>query len=213
MIPQTSGSDSGRNYWDRHAASYGMSMRLLGRPIARMCELIAEELAGADDVLEVAAGTGLATVPAAKAARRVIATDYSGEMLHILREKVRRAGFANVECIQRDIYSLGFAPCSFDAVLCANVLHLVPDLPAALAALRAVLRPNGKLLAPTFCHLETWFSLGLSRLLAITGFPGYRRFRSASLRYELEQAGLRVEKQETISGPIPICFVFGAFTT
>ncbi len=211
MTAAAPGTGHGREYWDRHARRYGTSIRLLRRPFPRMCELIAQELAGVENVLEVAAGTGLATVAAANVVRRVVATDYSEAMLRVLRENVERAGLSNVECLRRDIYSLGFAPRSFDAVLCANVLHLVPDLSGALTKLREVLRPKGKLLAPTFCHAETWLSLGLSRLLAITGFPGRRRFSSSNLRHELEQAGLRISRQETIPGPIPVCFMSGTF--
>ena len=203
--------DSDRDYWDRHARKYGSSMRVLGGPIPRMCALIAEELTGAGLVLEVGAGTGLVTAAIAKVARRVVATDYSEAMLGVLRANIERAGLSNVECLRRDIYALEFEPRSFDAVVCANVLHLVPDLPGAIAALRAVLRPGGKLVAPAFCHAETWFSLALSRVLALTGFPAHRRFTSASLREELEHAGLRVTRQEMIPGAIPIGFVSGAF--
>ena len=204
-------SDVDRDYWDRHAKDYGGSMRLLGRPIPRMCALIAEELETTAEVLEVGAGTGLVTVAAAKVARRVVATDYSEAMLGILRTNVERAGLANVESLRRDIYALDLQSGRFDAVICANVLHLVPDLPGAIAALRGMLRPGGKLLAPTFCHAETWRALALSRALALTGFPGYRRFTVTSLRAELERAGLRVTGQETIPGVIPIGFVSGTF--
>ena len=203
--------DRDRDYWERHARNYRASMRLLGRPFPRMCALIAKELAGAGGVLEVGAGTGLVTSAAAKVAKHVVATDYSEAMLGELRTNLRRASVSNVECLRRDIYALGFPPQSFDAVVCANVLHLVPDLPGALTALRAMLRPGGTLIAPTFCHAETWYALALSRVLALSGFPGNRRFTSVSLAEALEGAGLRITRRETIPGLIPVGVIAGTF--
>ena len=212
MTDNAASMDRDRYYWDRHARNYGMSMRILGRPMPRMCALIAEELREDYNVLEVGAGTGLVTVIAARVARHVAATDYSEGMVQELRANLERAGITNVECLTRDIYDLGFEARSFDAVICANVLHLVPDLPGALAALAAMLRPGGILIAPTFCHAETWYSRTLSQILALTGFPGARRFTAASLRASLERAGLRTTRQETIAGAIPIGFVSGRFS-
>ena len=52
----------------------------------------------------------------------------------------------------------------------------------------------------------------ISRVLAITGFPGRRRFTSRSLRAELEKAGLRIDRQETVPGLIPMSHVDGVFS-
>lgn len=205
----TRATDAGQAYWSRLAPSYDRSMLLLGRPMPRTIELTEAELKGTGDVLEVAAGTGLLTLPVARVARRVVATDYSDGMIGVLRQRVQAAGLTNVECAQRDVYALGFPPASFDAVLCANVLHLLPDLPGALAALKAVLRPGGKLVAPTFCHAETWGSRAFSRLMALTGFPGERRLSTRTLREALESAGFQVTRQDTLPGLIPMGFVAG----
>jgi SAM-dependent methyltransferase len=75
-------------------------------------------------------------------------------MLAILRERMKNASISNVVAERRDIYALGYPPGSFDVVVAGNVLHLVPDLERALDALSDVLRPGGKLVAPTFVHDE-----------------------------------------------------------
>lgn len=201
--------DSERQYWERHAAKYDLSLRPLGRPLPRMLELVAEAVSGRTRVLEVAAGTGLVTPVLAQAADEVVATDYAAAMVDHLREKVAAAGSTNVECRQADIYELPFEPGSFDAVVAANVLHLVPDLEGALAALVGMLRPGGVLVAPTFCHDETWLSWFVSRLLAVTGFPGQRRFTVKSLRTALETAGLAVDRCEAIPGLLPVGYLDG----
>lgn len=199
--------DSEREYWERHAAKYDLSLRPLGRPLPRMLELVAEAVSGRTRVLEVAAGTGLVTPVLAKAAGEVVTTDYATAMVDHLQEKVAAAGLTNVECRQADIYELPFEPGSFDAVVAANVLHLVPDLEAALAALVGMLRPGGILVAPTFCHDETRLSWFVSRLLAVTGFPGHRRFTVKSLGAALATAGLVLDRCETIPGLLPIGYV------
>lgn len=201
--------DNDRTYWERHARTYDLSLRPLGKPLPRMIELTTAAVTGADRVLEVAAGTGLVTPALARVAKEVISTDYAAAMVERLREKVAAAGLKNVECRQADIYALPFEPGTFDAVVAANVLHLVPDIDGALAALTRMLRPDGVLIAPTFCHDETRLSWVVSRLLAVTGFPGHRRFTVTSLCTAIETAGLVVGRSEAISGLLPIGYVEG----
>lgn len=202
-------TDRDRQYWERHASRYDLSLGPLGKPLPRMLELVAEAAKGRARVLEVAAGTGLVTPVVAKSAREVVATDYAAAMVERLRGKVAAAAVKNVECLRADIYDLPFEPGTFDAVVAANVLHLVPDLEGALAALTGMLRPDGILIAPTFCHDETRISWLVSRLLAVTGFPGHRRFTVQSLNGALEDAGLAVDLSESLPGLIPIGYAQG----
>jgi ubiquinone/menaquinone biosynthesis C-methylase UbiE len=204
-------ADEDRAYWERHSKSYDRSLRILNRNLPRLRELAATAVQGAERVLEVAAGTGVVTTAIARSARRVIATDYSEAMVSTLKTRVRDAGLSNVDCERGDIFALPYAPESFDAVVAANVLHLLPDLPGAIAALRKMLAPGGKLVVPTFCHDETLLSAVVSRVLALTRFPGHRRFTVQSLRDTLVGRGLQVLRQETLSGLIPIGYVEGVF--
>jgi ubiquinone/menaquinone biosynthesis C-methylase UbiE len=203
--------DHDRKYWDKHAKNYDRSMALLGRPLPRMVELAGEATRGLGRVLEVAAGTGLVTSALAAAAKEVVATDYSAAMVAALERRVQDGSMTNVRCGQADVYALQFDDGAFDAVVAANVLHLVPDLPGALAALRRVMKSGGTVVVPTFCHDETAISWVVSRALAVTGFPGYRRFTVKSLRQEVEAAGVRVTRTETLPGLIPIGYVEGTF--
>lgn len=199
--------EANREFWERTASRYDrVTKGLLGRPVPRMAELTADAVSGAGRVLEVAAGTGLLTEAIAPRVGQVVATDYAENMLKVLEDRLRRVGVSNVETAGRDIYALGYPAESFDAVVAGNVLHLVPDLDGALGALRGVLRPGGKLVAPTFVHDETLRAKVLSRLFGAF-MVMHRRFTTASLRRALEQHGFRVVRTETIPGPIPIAFV------
>jgi ubiquinone/menaquinone biosynthesis C-methylase UbiE len=201
--------DRDQDFWQRKAPQYDrVAKGLFGRPLTRVLELTANGVASGDTVLEVAAGTGLITAVIAPRVRRVVATDYADSMLAILRERMKTAGISNVESARRNIYDLGYPAASFDIVVAGNVLHLVPDLERALDALRQVLRPGGKLIAPTFVHDETRLSRVVSRLLVtLLGQPMSRRFTATSLRQALEQRGFRVTRAETIPGLIPVAYV------
>ena len=201
-----------RNYWERHARNYDASLRwVLGRPLPRTLELAGEAVRGRQRVLEVAAGTGIVTTAIAQTSESVVATDYAEAMVNELEKRIKDAGLSNVTCEQADIYSLSYPAGEFDAVVAANVLHLVPDLAAAIESLRHVAKPGGLLVAPTFCHNETKVSWLLSRLFAITGFPVHRRFTIESLCAALEENGLRVVKFESLPGLIPIGYVEAVF--
>lgn len=176
-----------------------------------MLKLASEAVRGKRRVLEVAAGTGVVTAALARTCETVVATDYAAAMIGVLSERVHELGLDNVTCEQADIYSLPYADGEFDAIVAANVLHLVPDLPAAIAALRRVLTPNGILVAPTFCHDETRVSRMVSRLLSISHFPGQCRFSARSLRDRLEAVGLNITREETLPGIIPVGYIEGSF--
>ena len=203
---------SDRDYWERHARNYDASLRwVLGRPLPRMLELASEAVRGKRRVLEVAAGTGIVTSAIAQTSEIVVATDYASAMVESLEGRVQDAGLNNVSCEQADIYALPYEAAEFDTVVAANVLHLVPDLPAAIEALRKVTKPGGSLVVPTFCHDETRLSWLVSRVLAVSGFPGHRRFTMQSLRKAVEENSVEVVGAELLPGLIPVGFVEGVF--
>lgn len=204
-------SQKERSYWEQHARNYDRSLWVLSKPLPRMLELTTSAVAGASRVLEVAAGTGLVTTAIAQTAGHVLATDYAESMVGMLEQRVKAAGLANVRCECADLYALPYDDGSFDAVVAANVLHLVPDLDGAITSLKRMLRPGGRLIVPTFCHDETVLSALVSRLLAITGFPGHRRFTAQSLADELTKRGLRLDVRAMLPGLIPIAYVQGVF--
>ncbi|MFI6041788.1 class I SAM-dependent methyltransferase [Nocardia sp. NPDC051321] len=75
---------------------------------------------------------------------RVVAMDFS--QAYVLRAKQYLAEECGVLVLQGDITAAPFRSGSFDAVLCSGVLDTMPDPVPALAELRRLLRPDGKLL-------------------------------------------------------------------
>lgn len=108
-------------------------------------------------VLDIACGTGLVTIPAAKKAGRtgkVVATDISQKMVDRLAEIVDSDGLEQVSTVRMDAESLDFEDNIFDVVLCALGLMYVPSPVDALKEMRRVLKPGGRLVAAVWGERE-----------------------------------------------------------
>lgn len=111
---------------------------------ARMVE--ASTRAG-DRVLDVGIGTGLLATLAAPRAAEYVGLDYSGTMLGRAARKMAAHRLGNVALRWGDATSLPFCDARFDAVVSSFTLaHLArSERAAALAEMRRVLRPGGRL--------------------------------------------------------------------
>jgi SAM-dependent methyltransferase len=109
----------------------------LGAVLVRACGV-----GPGDRVLDVAAGSGNAAIPAAAAGGRVVACDLTPEMFPAGREQAARAG-VEVEWREGDAEALPFADDSFDVVLSCVGVMFAPDHQAAADELVRVCRPGG----------------------------------------------------------------------
>jgi ubiquinone/menaquinone biosynthesis C-methylase UbiE len=93
-----------------------------------------------DRVLDVAAGTGNASLPAAERGARVVASDLTPELLEAGRA---RAGDLDLEWVTADAESLPFEDASFDVVMSTIGVMFAPHHQAAADELVRVCRPGG----------------------------------------------------------------------
>jgi SAM-dependent methyltransferase len=108
-------------------------------------------------VLDVAAGAGDQTLDIAArvgASGYVLATDLSPSILDFVREKVRRAGYGNVETKAADGENLQVAAASFDAAVCRLGLMLYPDPLQGLREIWRALKPGGRACTMVFSAPE-----------------------------------------------------------
>lgn len=87
------------------------------------------------DVLDVAAGTGNASIPAAEAGARVVASDLTPELFEAGRRNAAEAG-VEIEWVEADAERLPFDDRSFDVVLSSFGIMFAPrhEVAAAEAA-------------------------------------------------------------------------------
>lgn len=101
------------------------------------------ELRPGDHVLDLGAGTGAVTRPAAAATGatgRVVAVDNAPAMLDTVATDV-----PGVETLLADVHALDVPDAAFDVVTCGFLLHFLDDPVRALTEIRRVLRPEGRL--------------------------------------------------------------------
>ena len=128
-------------FWDNVAWLYDIFADGINRKANRaLCAAVGELISPADDVLECACGTGLLTTVIAPRCKRLTATDFSAAMLR--RAEKKCAKFGNVQLAQADILHLDYPDESFDAVVAANVIHLLDEPLQALRELDRVCRPG-----------------------------------------------------------------------
>jgi ubiquinone/menaquinone biosynthesis C-methylase UbiE len=103
-------------------------------------------------VLDAACGTGATTLRAAERTRpggRVMAVDFSPEMLALASEKASRRSLLNIDWRLDDMTTFETPTGSFDVVFCLLALFVVPDMAALATALWRSVRPGGRLVVAT----------------------------------------------------------------
>src|SRR3954468_2892349 len=94
------------------------------------------------DVLDVACGTGNATLPAARAGARVTGLDFAPALLEIARERAADA-MVEIGFVEGDAQELPFEDASFDRVISTFGHMFAPDHERTASEMKRVLRPGG----------------------------------------------------------------------
>src|SRR4051795_1139696 len=100
------------------------------------------DIASGARVLDVAAGTGNASIPAAQLGARVTASDLTPELLEIGRRRAENAGL-DIDWVPADAERLPFEDESFDVVMSAIGVVFAPHHQQAADELVRVCRPGG----------------------------------------------------------------------
>jgi len=134
--------------FDDVAARYDVTNALLSLGSAslwRIATVRALRIEAGDRVLDIAAGTGTSSAAIARAGARVTALDFSPGMIAVGRER-----HPDIEFVEGDAQKLPFDDASFDAMTISFGLRNVNDPHQALAEMRRVLVPGGRLVICEF---------------------------------------------------------------
>jgi ubiquinone/menaquinone biosynthesis C-methylase UbiE len=96
--------------------------------------------------LDVAAGTGGLSLPAARLGGQVLATDWSPAMIERFEARVREEGLSGAEAHVMDCHALDLPDDSFDVTGSQFGVMLVPDQPRAVREMVRVTKPGGRVL-------------------------------------------------------------------
>lgn len=194
----------GKHFWDFFAKLYTpiqeRGNRVLYQQVTALC---ASYISKEDRVLELACGTGQFTLPLWKQAAFWEATDYSEPMIRELSKRCPK----ELKCVVRDATALPYLDETFQVVLMANALHIMPEPERALREIHRVLSPRGIFLVPTFVY-EGKINRMRMKLMRLLGFPSCHEWTMAELVEFVEQAGFRTVEMKTVGGsPLPEGFL------
>lgn len=197
-------------FWDKNAPHYDrQSMKKYGKTYRDTIELSRRYLKPGFTVLDFGCGTGIVTVELAASVEKIVAVDVSPAMLDAARGKAAARGAGNIEFIVTDIFDERFNGKKFDAVCAFNILHYLPDPPAALRRISGLLAPAGVFLSTTDC----WGAMNpalrtLASLLSGVGVvPRMTHYTPPQLEAAFTEYGFRVLEARSLYPAPPNYFI------
>ena len=160
--------------------------------------------------LDVAAGSGALSIPAARLGAHVLATDQSGVMLELLEKRARTEGLV-IETRVMDGHALQLDDNSFDIAGSQFGVMLFPDMPKGIREMARVVKPGGRVLMSVYGdpHRIEFFGFFVGAIQSVrpdfTGPPmdplpqPFQLQDPERLREELAAAELSDIKVETIT--------------
>ena len=106
-----------------------------------------------------------------------------------------------VEIRSADILHLPFPDELFDAVIAANVIHLLDDPYKALSELDRVCKPGGKLIIPTYVNKDK--AKGFDKTIDKAGADFKQDFTYDSYQKFFSKAGYKNIRASLIDGRVP----------
>lgn len=128
-----------------------------------------------DQFLDVAAGPGGLSLPAARLGAEVLATDWSPRMIKCFAARVREEGLRKAEGRVMNCHSLDLPDDTFDVTGSQFGIMLVPDQARALREMVRVTKPGGQVIVIAYgapAEFETLQVFIAALTVVAPGFPG-----------------------------------------
>ena len=139
-----------------------------------------------DNILDLGAGTGYLTIPAAQMVNGLVyALDMDEKMLEIIDCKAQDESITNIQLVKGSIDNIPLPDDSIDIVLASLVLHEIKPLSTTLQQIKRVLKDGGQFMCLEYEKDES----------AIEGPPMQIRVPSSVMEQELQNAGLNITQK------------------
>ncbi len=156
------------------------------------------------EVLELATGPGVIAKQVANEAKSMTATDYSEKMLAMARRGIVPS---NLVFERADASDLQYDDESFDVVIIANALHVIPNPEKVLSEIKRVMRKDGLLIAPNFIHdNKKKISEFFSKALSCAGVQFEAKWNAEGYKAFLESNGFEVKQSKQFASTIPLMY-------
>ena len=190
--------------WDRLSGLYDAFMK---KDMPAYLEIVKDIKALVDPesrILEIATGTGIISLAISESVKSITAIDISTEMIEKAKKKAEKQKAGNIGFSVQDARFLPYDKESFDTVIIANALHVMPEPEKVLCEIKRVIKKGGYLIAPTFIHAQNKKAALLSKLMSLTGFRAYHKWSAGSYCGFLEENGFEVIRKSIIDASLPL---------
>ena len=195
------------NYWNIKAFDYDTHLKKSENAYLKIIELIKIEIDKSQTLLDLGTGTGEIPIAFADGVMKIIATDFSQEMIDIAFKKSKKLKLDNITFKVQDCYAQNYGNEIFDVIIASNLLHLLDEPEQFINSLKRLLNKGGKLIIPTYLHNESFKTRFISKILKFKGHPINTKFDSISLVEFITNCGYNVEKRVFIKNIMPMLFV------
>ncbi len=174
---------------DRYAELDILSEERFYRPLVELARP-----RGGERVLDLAAGTGVLSIILSRSAASVVACDLTPEMLAHAGERIAAAGRDNISLVEADATRLPFDDDSFNLAACRLAFHHFPEPERALAEIRRVLVPGGRLVLEDVFGPEEAAAAEVRERFELLLDPSHvRSYSPSELRHLLTAAGFELD--------------------
>ena len=191
-----------KSIWDRFAPIYSLAMKSQKNIYDYMYSHIREKVK-CKDVLELATGPGLIAKNVADVTHRMVATDFSPDMI---KQANKGDNPANLTFEIADASNLQYSDDSFDVVIIANCLHIVPNPEKVLSEIDRVMKANGLLIAPNFIERKVASPNFWQKLLYKLGVRFEHQWTAEQYTSFLESNGWKIISSEVVPGRIDLMY-------
>ena len=184
-------------FWDKRAGKYARKPVADQETYNTKLEITRTYFHNDSEVLEIGCGTGSTALAHASYVKHILATDISPAMINIARDKADAAQIDNVSFEVRAVAGHDIKPSFYDVIMAHNLLHLLEEPQAAIAAAYQGLKQGGVYVTSTACVGDmSWYFRIIPPVGHFLGLiPFVNVFTQAQLIHNFKKAGFKIDQE------------------